>query len=98
MLTFEPSGCARGETEPSGFRMTEPERLSEPEAVVSTTLTVMLAAGFDEVAKTGREAPAPPLIARSRIVCAGPAWRNEAWPPGGWLAIEMRNVRTSFVR
>src|SRR5262245_8269336 len=107
MLKLVPSGCASADTEPSGFRMIEPERPDPPAA--STTFTVMLAAGLDETAKTGRAAPEfASTVTSIAVTTAGNGgvrvgWlvppTNDAQPPGGCeLAIVMWKVRCSFVK
>src|SRR5262245_43788207 len=96
MLTVDPSGWASGETDPSGLSVTEPESPMEltPDSV---TLTWIDAAGLLDLAKMGREAPEPPGIVTSKSVFRL-AWRKDAWPPAGWLAMERWKVRMSFVR
>ena len=87
MSAVVPSGCASGETEPSGFITIEPERVPP----TSATLTVKLAAGFDDFAKTGRAAPERAAIVTSRVVW-DEVCRNEACPPGGCVTVR-RKVR-----
>src|SRR5712691_3174738 len=96
MSDVVPSGCARGETDPSGFSTIEPERLSEPGPGTSATPTAMLPAGFEEVANTGRAAPE----------CAGTvtlrderleAWRNDAWTPACGASVSA-NARSCAVK
>src|SRR5512147_810137 len=92
MLAVVPSGWASGETEPSGFMTIEPE--SDPPT--SETLTVKLAATFDDFANTGRAAPERAGIVTSRVVWEE-VWRKEAWPPAGWVTVR-RKVRSWPVR
>src|SRR5689334_11316307 len=92
MSAVVPSGCASGETEPSGFMTMEPE--SEPPT--SDTLTTKLAAGLVDLAKIGRAAPERASIATSSAVWEL-ACRNDAAPPEGCVSVRW-NVRCWFVR
>ena len=92
MSAVVPSGCASGETEPSGFIAIEPDRVPP----TSATLTVKPAAGLAAFAKTGRAAPDRGAIVTSRVVWEE-VWRNEACPPGGCVTVR-RKVRWLAVR
>src|SRR5450830_844084 len=96
MSVVEPSGWARGEAVPSGFRTTEPERPVEfgPD---SRTLTATEPAGFDALAKTGRAAPERAGTVTARTLVAAVCWKDAATPaPGARLSVNVRSCAVRF--
>src|SRR5512140_2045753 len=98
MSVVEPSGWASGETVPSGFRTTEPDRPIEP-GPDSWTLTATEPAGFDELAKTGRAAPERAGTVTVRTLVEDVCWKDAATPaPGTRLSVNVRSCAVRFWR
>ena len=96
MSAVVPSGWASGETDPSGFKTTEPDRPIEP-GPDSATLTVTLPAGLDELAKTGRAAPERAATATERTETEAICWKEAlTFGPGASVSVKVRSCVVRF--
>src|SRR2546428_10890962 len=111
-----PSGLMSAGLVGSGFSTTKLERPPETRlpigALISPTLTLILAVVFVETAKRGREMPACAATDTSSMLTTGEGGVggigggpgllvpgvNEAYPPVGWLAMVRRKLLSEFVK